>query len=78
MSLLCGEPGYFNMDKAREAGAGSWTCSPEAAVHDLGFRVAASLRDRMDQTVRWYRENGSLMARPVTRHARLQSGQATG
>ena len=44
ISRLCGQPWYFNMDKAREAGAGSWTCSAEAAVHDLGFTVGASLR----------------------------------
>ena len=60
ISRLRGEPWYFNIDKAREAGAGSWTCSAEAAVHDLGFTVAASLGDRIHQTVRWYRENGWL------------------
>ena len=57
LSRLHGRPWYFNIDKAREAGAGSWTCSAKAAVHDLGFKVAASLSDRIDQTVRWYREN---------------------
>ena len=60
LSRLCGRPWYFNMDKVREAGAGSWTCSAEAAVHDLGITVGASLRDRIDQTVRWYCENGWL------------------
>ena len=60
VSRLCGQPWYFNMDKAREAGAGTWTCSAEAAVHDLGFTVGASLRDRIHQTVCWYRENGWL------------------
>lgn len=60
VSRLSGRPWYFNLDKAREAGAGSWTCSPGAAVLDLGFKVAAPLRERIDQTVRWYRENGWL------------------
>lgn len=60
ISRLRGQAWYFNMDKAREAGAGSWTCSPEAAARDLGFRVGASLSNRIDQTVWWYRENGWL------------------
>jgi nucleoside-diphosphate-sugar epimerase len=60
VSGLGGQPWYFNIDKTREAGAGSWTCSAETAVHDLGFTVSASLRDRIDQTVWWYRENGRL------------------
>ena len=57
---LRGRPWYFNLEKAREAGAGSWTCSAEAAAHDFGITVSASLRDRIDQTVRWYCENGWL------------------
>lgn len=60
ISRLCGQPWCFNLDKAREAGAGSWTCSAEAAAHDLGMTVGAPLRDRIDQTVRWYCENGWL------------------
>ena len=57
ISWLRGQPWYFNMDKAIEAGAGSWTCSAKTAAHDFGFTVGASLRDRIDQTVRWCREN---------------------
>ena len=60
ISRLFGQPWYFNLDKAREAGAGSWTCSAEAAAHDLGITLGASLRDRIDQTLRWYVENGWL------------------
>jgi hypothetical protein len=50
LSVACGQPWYFNIDKAREAGVGSWTCSAEAAAHDLGIMVGAPLRDRIDQT----------------------------
>jgi dihydroflavonol-4-reductase len=53
-------PRYFNWDKAREARAGSWHCSTEAAAVELGFAPAASLRQRIEQTVRWYLENGWL------------------
>lgn len=53
-------PALFNFDKAREATAGSWICSPEKARDQLGFQSAASLQERLDQTVRWYREHGYL------------------
>jgi nucleoside-diphosphate-sugar epimerase len=51
---------YFNLDKAREARAGSWTCSPAAAVGELGFAVAAPLPQRLQETALWYREHGWL------------------
>jgi dihydroflavonol-4-reductase len=60
LSQLRGRSWYFNLDKAREARAGSWTCSGEAAARDLGFCVAASLDERLRQTAHWYRENGWL------------------
>jgi nucleoside-diphosphate-sugar epimerase len=59
-SQLRGQAWYFNLDKAREARAGSWTCSGEAATRDLGFAVTASLEERLLQTAHWYREHGWL------------------
>jgi nucleoside-diphosphate-sugar epimerase len=53
-------PWFFDLDKAREALAGSWCCSAEAAARDLGFKVAAPLTERLQQTARWYREHGWL------------------
>lgn len=50
----------FSLDKVREATAGSWLCSPRAAVEQLGFRVAAPLTDRIRQTIDWYRHEGWL------------------
>jgi nucleoside-diphosphate-sugar epimerase len=60
LSQLRGQAWYFNLDKAREARAGTWTCSGAAATRDLGFAVAASLEERMRQTAHWYREHGWL------------------
>ena len=57
---LRGEPQAMNWDKAREATAGSWTCSPEKAKQELGFTVSTSLGDRLSQTAEWYREVGWL------------------
>ncbi len=70
LSQLCGQAWYFNLDKAREARAGSWTCSGDAAARDLGFAVTASLEERLKQTARWYLERGWLVVRdPVNDHS---------
>jgi len=53
-------PFSFNFDKAREARAGAWLCSPQRAIDELGFSVAAPLADRLRQTAQWYLENGWL------------------
>jgi dihydroflavonol-4-reductase len=60
LSWLSRRPWYFDLDKAREARAGSWTCSTAAAREELGFSVAAPLAERLKQTVDWYRRNGWL------------------
>jgi dihydroflavonol-4-reductase len=60
MARWRGQASYFNLDKAREARAGSWTCSTAAAIRDLGFSVTLPLEDRFRQTAQWYRENGWL------------------
>lgn len=54
------KPSILNLDKVREAGAGSWTCSAEAMRRDLGFQVEASLPDRLRETAEWYRREGWL------------------
>jgi nucleoside-diphosphate-sugar epimerase len=53
-------PWYFDLDKAREATAGSWICSPQAAIEELKFSVAAPLPERLHQTAQWYRKEGWL------------------
>ena len=50
----------LNLDKAREATAGSWACSPEKARDELGFAVHVPLSDRLRQSVEWYRQRGWL------------------
>jgi nucleoside-diphosphate-sugar epimerase len=53
-------PLSLNRDKAREATAGSWICSPRSAEKELGFRPLASLRERIRQTCQWYLQEGWL------------------
>lgn len=51
-----GKPNIFNRDKIREALAESWACSHEKAERQLGFRPAASLVERLRETIDWYRK----------------------
>ncbi len=55
-----GRPFYLNLDKTREVTAGSWVCSPQRAVDELGFAVGAPLTERLRQTAEWYRKHGWL------------------
>ncbi|HEY1602637.1 MAG TPA: NAD-dependent epimerase/dehydratase family protein [Pirellulales bacterium] len=51
-------PHIFNLDKIREATAGSWVCAAERARQQLGFDVGADLEARFAQTTQWYRKQG--------------------
>ncbi len=55
-----GKPYIFNFDKAREARAGNWTCSPQTIHDELGFRAGAPLIDRLAETADWYRQQNLL------------------
>lgn len=55
---LRGRIGHLNVDKAREALAGDWTCSPQRAQQELGFAPAVSLAERLRATAMWFREQG--------------------
>ncbi|MGA2796310.1 MAG: NAD-dependent epimerase/dehydratase family protein [Thermoguttaceae bacterium] len=59
-SQIMRRPLYLHIDKAREITAGSWICSPQKAVEDLGFSVKAPLVERLRQTAEWYRSEGWL------------------
>jgi len=54
------QPSIFNVDKIREATAGSWICTPKRAQDELGFSVSVSLPDRLAQTAEWYQREGWL------------------
>jgi nucleoside-diphosphate-sugar epimerase len=60
ISRICRRPVSYGLDKAAEATAGSWACSPQAAINDLGLSFPVSLLERLRQTVRWYRQHGWL------------------
>jgi nucleoside-diphosphate-sugar epimerase len=60
LSQVRRRPHILNLDKAREATAGSWACSAEKLRQDTGFAPAKPLRDRLEQTARWYIAEGWL------------------
>jgi nucleoside-diphosphate-sugar epimerase len=60
VARLARRPPLFGLDRAREMMAGSWHCSPQAAIHQLGFQEGAPLVERFHQTASWYREQGCL------------------
>ena len=60
ISRIRREPLYLNLDKTCEITAGSWVCSPQRAVDELGFSVAAPLAERLRQTAEGYRRKGWL------------------
>ncbi len=50
----------FSLDKVREIEAAAWTCSNARARKVLGFAPYWELEKGLEQTARWYRENGWL------------------
>lgn len=60
LARLRGIPTVVNRDKAREASAGDWICSPRQAESELGFKPASDLQSRLNETVAWYAEQGRL------------------
>jgi len=46
---------YLNLDKIREAEAGSWVCDTTRAREELGFVIDTPLQQRVLETADWYR-----------------------
>lgn len=58
------QPSLMTLDKAREMGAGAWTCSNAKARRELGW-APAPLAARLRQTVAWYAGQGLIAAELV-------------
>ena len=52
------KPSLLNLDKAREATAGSWTCRSDKLRTLTGFAPAKPIRNRLVEIIDWYREQG--------------------
>lgn len=53
-------PALINFDKVREAFAPGWVCSDDKIRSALGYQPGATIEERFDETVAWYREHGWL------------------
>ncbi len=62
VSQVVRHPNILNLDKAREATAGSWTCSSAALNRETGFVPDQPLQQRIAQTAKWYVQQGWLQA----------------
>ncbi|MGB0758749.1 MAG: NAD-dependent epimerase/dehydratase family protein [Rubripirellula sp.] len=51
---LRGRPTILNLDKTREAAAGSWVCSAAKLQRHTGFVPSMTLQERVLQTAKWY------------------------
>ncbi len=61
---LVSDAQFLNLDKFREAFAGSWACSNEKLKQEFGGVHFPPLSLRLKQTVDWYRQRGWLRALP--------------
>jgi nucleoside-diphosphate-sugar epimerase len=48
--------GIINPDKILEIRYADWTCTPDKAVRDLGFRTEIPLEEGFKITAEWYRK----------------------
>jgi len=60
MAGLFGKSTIFNRDKARELLAPGWLCETELAQRDFGFIAHIPLQAGLNETAKWYFQNGWL------------------
>ena len=60
LSRLTGKSSLLNPDKYQVMKRRNWTCDTTDLELDLHFKAAYNLRNGMEETVTWYKENGWL------------------
>jgi len=60
LSRIDGKPRLFNRQKAIMGAQDAWLCTAAAAKRDLGFTPKVHVRDGIERSFKWYRENGWL------------------
>lgn len=74
---VSGSAQFVNLDKAKKAFAGSWTCSNKKIRDELGIIHTVTMQERMEQTVDWYQKKGWLKQQRVTPYQAAKSGGHT-
>lgn len=60
VAALFGKSALISRDKAFELVQDYWTCSPEKASKELGFKAAIPLAEGIASTLQWYQRKGLL------------------
>ena len=60
IARLQGKAALINIEKARDGVQRNWLCSPKKAMTELGFKTKLSLEEGLENTIKWYKENGWL------------------
>jgi nucleoside-diphosphate-sugar epimerase len=66
-SRLMGRPHILSLEKYAELTASGWVCSVDRLKTELGFTCPTSAKDGIARTIDWYRAQGWLGGRSVTR-----------
>jgi nucleoside-diphosphate-sugar epimerase len=56
-AMIARKDSIFNRQKVQEMSQYFWICSPESAQIDFGFKCRFDLKNGIEETARWYREN---------------------
>lgn len=59
-SLFSSKAATLNIEKAKDITQPAWTCKPDKAFNDLGFKQKISLEEGIKLTVDWYKKVGWL------------------
>ncbi len=54
------KPPILDLEKGRDITQAYWICSIEKAKKELGYEQQVSIEQGVEETVRWYREQGWL------------------
>ncbi len=60
LAKFSAKPALINIEKARDMVQDYWTCDASKAKHDFEFEQNVSLRDGVNETVQWARQQGWL------------------
>lgn len=60
LGKLSSKPPVFNYEKGIDFIQDYWICSPKNAQNDFGFKEKYSAKEALDQTAKWYKEQGWL------------------
>jgi len=60
ISKITGKPSTLNRDKYKIMRQRNWECDIEPLKSDLNFKPQYNLKEGLDESIKWYRENGWL------------------